>query len=296
MGVKRLVVIAISAALVAPAGLWAQRGGGGHPSGGGHSFGGSRSFSSPGSFGGGRSFSRGFSSFHSSPAPVSRPSPGWSGFNSVHQASGNWRGFGGRRGPFRGGQQPGRGFGHRPYGYGFGYPYAYNPFGYGYGFYPYGYYIPSSLSYAGFPEDYQSSDQGGGQAYSQDNGGAPTEAENELEGQVQQLSDEVAQMRAGQGYPSGPGYAGPGYGPPPGQGYGASSPAAPSAAETQLATVLVYRDGRQTEVQNYAIYGQNVWVFGNQITRKIALSDLDVAKTKQLNDERGVEFDIPESN
>jgi hypothetical protein len=291
MGVKRLVAIAISvAALVAPVGLWAQRGGGGRSVGGGHSFGGGRSFS-------GGHAAGGFSGFHSSPAPVSRPSPGWSGFNSARQSSGNWRGFGGRRGPLGGGQYPGRGFRNRYYGYGFG-PYAYDPYWYGYGFYPYGSYIPSSLSYAGFPDDYQSSDQGA-QAPPEDYGAAPTEAENELEGQVQQLGDEVEQLRAGQGYPPGPGYPGPGYGPGyGGQGYGAPprGAAAPSTSESQLPTVLVYRDGRQIEVQNYAIYGQKIWVFGNQITRKIALSDLDVAKTKQLNGQRGVDFDIPESN
>jgi hypothetical protein len=49
------------------------------------------------------------------------------------------------------------------------------------------------------------------------------------------------------------------------------------------------------EVQNYAIYGQTVWVFGDQITRKVAFADLDLDGTKKLNDQRGVEFDIPAS-
>jgi len=266
MGVKRLVAIAISVtALVAPVGLWAQHGGGGHSSGGGHSFSGAHA-------------AGGFSGFHSSQAPVSRPNSGWSGFSTARQSSGAWRGFTTRRGPIGGRPYPGRG--NRYYGYGFG-PYVYNPYWYGYGFYPY---IPSSMSYAGFPDDYQS--QG---AQPEDYGAPPTEAENELEDQVQQLGDEVAQLRAGQGYPPGPGY-GPGY---PGPAYGAPGP---SASESQLSTVLVYRDGHQMEVQNYAIYSKTVWVFGDQITRKIALSDLDVAKTKQLNDQRGVEFDVPESN
>jgi hypothetical protein len=265
MGVKRLVGIAVTVTvLVVPGCLWAQRGGGGHSFGGGRSSGG---------FGG--HAAGGFSSFHSSPAPVFHQSPGSSRFGSVRQA------FGSRPGP--GGRNPGRPYRNRYYGYGFGYPY-----GYGYGFYPYGYYIPSSLSYAGFPDDYQSNQ--GAQAPPEDYGAPPTEAENELEGQVQQLSDEVAQMRAGGGYPPGPGYGpGPGY---PGPAYGAPAPA---EAEKQLSTVLVYRDGHQMEIQNYAIYGQTVWVFGDQITRKVALADLDVAKTKQLNDQRGVEFDIPES-
>jgi hypothetical protein len=260
MGVKRLIAIAISvAALVAPSGLWAQRGGGGRSfGGGGRSFGGARP-------------SGGFSTFRSSPSPVSRPSS--SGFASVRRGSGGWEGFSGRRGPLGGGLYPG---GRRRYYSGYGY----NPFGYGYGFYPYGYYIPSSLSYAGFPDDYQS---GQGAEAPPGDYGPPYGPEDEVEGQAY----------PGPAYPP---YPGPAYGPGYGQGGArAENPASAAPEEPQLPTVLVYRDGHQMEIQNYAIYGQTVWVFGDQITRKIALADLDVAKTKQLNDKRGVEFDVPES-
>lgn len=269
MGVKRLIAIAISvAALVAAPGLWAQRGGGGRSfGGGGRSFGGARP-------------SGGFSGFRSSPSPVSRPGP--SGFASVRRGSGTWQGFGGRRGPLGGGRYPGR-RGRYDRGYGFGY--GYNPFGYGYGFYPYGY-IPSSLSYAGFPDDYQS-EQGGAEAPPEDYG--PSYGPGD-EGEAY----------GGPAYPPYPGPAygsgGPAYGPGYGQGdVRAESPAPAAPSEPQIPTVLVYRDGHQMEIQNYAIAGQTVWVFGDQITRKIALADLDVAKTKQLNDKRGVEFDVPES-
>jgi hypothetical protein len=57
-------------------------------------------------------------------------------------------------------------------------------------------------------------------------------------------------------------------------------------------TVLVFRDGHQQEVSNYAIMGQTVYIFDSR-TQKIALADLDVAATIKVNDDRGVEFHIP---
>jgi len=56
---------------------------------------------------------------------------------------------------------------------------------------------------------------------------------------------------------------------------------------------LVYRDGHQLEVQNYAVMGDTVWVLGNQTTRKIPLTDLDLDVTEKLNADRGVEFAVP---
>lgn len=60
-------------------------------------------------------------------------------------------------------------------------------------------------------------------------------------------------------------------------------------------TVLVFRDQRQQEVQNYAIIGQTLWAFGSQHTEKIALADLDLAATTKANDDRGVTFRVPAS-
>ena len=57
-------------------------------------------------------------------------------------------------------------------------------------------------------------------------------------------------------------------------------------------TVLVFRDGHKQEVTNYAIVGQTVYVFDKR-TQKIAITDLDVAATIKLNDDRGVEFHMP---
>jgi hypothetical protein len=63
-------------------------------------------------------------------------------------------------------------------------------------------------------------------------------------------------------------------------------------ARPVAATVLVFRDGHQQEITNYAIMGQTVYVFDSR-TQKIALTDLDVAATVKLNDDRGVDFHVP---
>jgi hypothetical protein len=58
-------------------------------------------------------------------------------------------------------------------------------------------------------------------------------------------------------------------------------------------TVLVFRDQRKKEIQNYAIVGQTLWNFAPQRTEKISLADLDLAATTKANDERGVDFKVP---
>ena len=60
-------------------------------------------------------------------------------------------------------------------------------------------------------------------------------------------------------------------------------------------TVLVFRDGHQQEVSNYAIMGQVVYVFDSG-RQKIGLGDLDVPATIRLNDDRGVDFHLPVNN
>jgi hypothetical protein len=69
-------------------------------------------------------------------------------------------------------------------------------------------------------------------------------------------------------------------------------PTAPqSEAEQQpLPAILIYRDGHQGEVLNYAILGQTLWVFKDRSTRRIPLADLNLAATEKLNEQRGVDF------
>lgn len=59
------------------------------------------------------------------------------------------------------------------------------------------------------------------------------------------------------------------------------------------ATVLVFRDQHQQEVRNYAIAGGTLWVLSEQAAKKIPLTDLDLAATMKVNDERGTGFQVP---
>jgi hypothetical protein len=66
--------------------------------------------------------------------------------------------------------------------------------------------------------------------------------------------------------------------------------------EAAPATVLVFRDQHQQEVQNYAIVGQTLWTFDPKHTQKIPLSDLDIPATTKANDANGVDFHLPGSH
>jgi hypothetical protein len=218
--------------------------------------GGSRSF---GPRGGG--MTRGFSGFRSAPAPI-RTAPARSarfrgyGFSG---ASVGWTGFGRRPGPSRGGYLGRRRptFGRRIITPLYSYP----------AFYPFFEY-PSPLSYVGFASDYEGPQEAPA--------AEPPAEDDALVSQVQALTDEVAELRDEQGNRA------------------AAAPAPQVEAEDEpVPAVLVYRDGRQLEARNFAIYGQSVWVFGNGTTRKVALADLNLDATRKLNDQRGVSFTLP---
>jgi hypothetical protein len=61
----------------------------------------------------------------------------------------------------------------------------------------------------------------------------------------------------------------------------------------QPSTVLVFKDGHQSDVLNYAIVGDTLFDFAEGRTRKILLADLDLKATQKANDDRGVDFRIP---
>jgi hypothetical protein len=61
----------------------------------------------------------------------------------------------------------------------------------------------------------------------------------------------------------------------------------------QPPTLLVFRDGHQLEITNYAIQSGTLFNLSDNGPRKIALADLDVDKTVKANDERGVDFTVP---
>lgn len=62
---------------------------------------------------------------------------------------------------------------------------------------------------------------------------------------------------------------------------------------SEPATALVFRDRHVEEIRNYAISGGTLWVFGDQSAKKIPLAQLDLPATAKMNDERGVNFQIP---
>jgi hypothetical protein len=64
--------------------------------------------------------------------------------------------------------------------------------------------------------------------------------------------------------------------------------------EQEPATALVFRDQHVEEVRNYAIAGGTLWVLNDhQAGKKIPLAQLDLAATVKMNDDRGVDFQVP---
>ncbi len=60
-------------------------------------------------------------------------------------------------------------------------------------------------------------------------------------------------------------------------------------------TALVFRDQHVEEVRNYAIAGGTLWVLNDhQAGKKIPLAQLDLAATAKMNDDRGVDFQVPQ--
>lgn len=108
---------------------------------------------------------------------------------------------------------------------------------------------------------------------------AQPEPDNSIADQVQALTDEVEMLREEQSAPQEL--------PAREAGPRASAPKKPPK------TVLVFRDGHQSEVQDYAILGKTLWVFGDQTTRKVPLAQLNLDGTIKLNDDRGVDFASP---
>ena len=66
-------------------------------------------------------------------------------------------------------------------------------------------------------------------------------------------------------------------------------------APAQEPTALVFKDGRQLEVGNYAIVGASLIDLTPGHSRKIAIADLDLDATRRQNENRGVIFQLPTS-
>jgi hypothetical protein len=291
-----LIVLGTAALLISPS-LYAQRGMSGRGGGGGSFHGGGGFRSAPsggfrsGPSGGFRSSGpAGFSSaprgFRSGPGfrtfgPVQRPG-GFSSFGPSNRA------FSSRSFSARGHVFVNRPFVNRPFGFRhfhnhhFGFfngCFGCSPFFFGGGlflgppFYPY---------YPGFYGDYFGDSYGYGPPAPQpvvvnsDNGNSA-----ELAAQVQQLTDEVSDLRSEENRRYNDDRA------------RASSGATLSAKEPAVSTVFVFRDGNRISAKSYAIAGQTLWIFNEQSARKYQVADLDAPATEQANAANGVEFHVP---
>ncbi|MGD0182519.1 MAG: hypothetical protein ABSC15_22115 [Terriglobales bacterium] len=152
-----------------------------------------------------------------------------------------------------------RGFGSRRGRFSRRWPYGY----YGYPYYGWGYGDDSysSDSYQNYPVyDYSS-------AYAEND--RQQAAIDRLEGEVNRLREEREARQA--------------------QTLNATTPKTASPP-----TELVFRDKHTEEVQNYAIVGQTFWILNAEKARKIPIAQLDIPATQKANEDRGVDFQLPE--
>ena len=111
-----------------------------------------------------------------------------------------------------------------------------------------------------------------------------------LQGQLQYMQQQIAEMRQDQQAQRD--YAENQSAPAP------TSSAAPAASKPQNdapPTTLVFRDGKRMETQNYAIVGNTLWLMAdNGHMQKVPLSELDREATLKSNEDRGVDFPVPQ--
>ena len=73
----------------------------------------------------------------------------------------------------------------------------------------------------------------------------------------------------------------------------AEAPAAQEPVADEPRTVLVFKDGHQQEVANYAIVGATLYDLSDGRAKKVGLDDLDLTATVKQNDDRGLDFKLP---
>jgi len=116
-------------------------------------------------------------------------------------------------------------------------------------------------------------------------------AQTQMLRQIDDLSQEVQRLRQDQEYgqiaAASPAAAAPTPSPAP------QAMAEPPKIDSGLPIVLVFFDKKIQEIKNYAVMNEMLVVFDGTRTRKIPLRDVDLAATMKLNDERGVDFQLP---
>jgi len=74
-----------------------------------------------------------------------------------------------------------------------------------------------------------------------------------------------------------------------------AAPATSKPRDDDPPTTLVFRDGKRMETQNYAIVGNTLWLMAdNGHMQKVPLSELDREATLKSNEDRGVDFRVPQ--
>jgi hypothetical protein len=80
---------------------------------------------------------------------------------------------------------------------------------------------------------------------------------------------------------------------PAGKAQSEPGPDSEKAVSDEPGTVLVYKDGRKVEVKNYAIVGDQLYDLTGGRSRKIPLAELDLEATQKLNEDQGINFQLP---
>jgi hypothetical protein len=143
------------------------------------------------------------------------------------------------------------------------------------GFYPYNGFYPNYAYYAGSFWDWDDAEYDARFNNSYDD-------RYQTAAEINRLSDEVQQLREQRDYDQ----ASTQPAPPP-------QPPVQAKVQEDLPVVVVFLDKHIREVKNYAVANEMLVILdGNKRTR-FPLADIDLAATMKLNDERGVEFAIP---
>ena len=111
-----------------------------------------------------------------------------------------------------------------------------------------------------------------------------------LASKVQALTDEVESLRQEKTYRQ---YAQTVAQPPPAEtsGHGLANSEV-SAHRHFPETIFIYRDGQEMAVRDYAILGDTLWVFNGQVAHKFPLADFNLAASRKVNEQHGVEFPL----
>jgi hypothetical protein len=114
-------------------------------------------------------------------------------------------------------------------------------------------------------------------------------AQTQMLRQIDELNQEVQRLRQEQDEKEMAGVRAQGPAPAPAPQASVDAP----RLDSGLPVVLVFFDKKIQEIKNYAVVNETLVVFDGPRTTRIPLRDVDLAATMKLNDERGVDFQIP---